>query len=141
MPIGMSFCGLRASCAVVETASNPIYAKKITLAPLSTPDQPKWPKWPVFGGMNGCQLAAAIAGCLLTKIAASAMNTSTTETLIITIAEFRFADSFTPTTRIVVITRIASSATRLNAPVACGSVAGLIPAFWMAGRALLSICH
>ena len=30
MPIGMSRCGFFASCAAVETASNPIYAKNIT---------------------------------------------------------------------------------------------------------------
>jgi hypothetical protein len=33
MPRGMSRCGLRASCAAVETASKPMYAKKITAAP------------------------------------------------------------------------------------------------------------
>ena len=29
MPIGKSRCGFLASCAVVETASNPMYAKKM----------------------------------------------------------------------------------------------------------------
>ena len=33
MPMGMCFCGFLASCAAVETASKPIYAKKITPAP------------------------------------------------------------------------------------------------------------
>src|SRR6478672_96098 len=33
MPIGMSRLGLRASCAAVETASKPMYAKKICPAP------------------------------------------------------------------------------------------------------------
>ena len=66
MPIGMSFCGLRASCAAVETASNPMYAKKITPAARAIPDQPYSPNEPSFGGINGCQLAAATAGCLST---------------------------------------------------------------------------
>ena len=56
MPIGISRCGFLASCAAVDTASNPIYAKKITAAPRATPDHPKVPKAPLFGGMNGVQL-------------------------------------------------------------------------------------
>ncbi len=57
MPIGRSRCGFFASCAAVETASNPMYAKNITAAPRSTPLHPKCPNTPVLGGMNGCQLA------------------------------------------------------------------------------------
>ena len=40
MPRGMSRCGFRASCAEVDTASKPMYAKKITPAPRRTPLQP-----------------------------------------------------------------------------------------------------
>ena len=38
--MGMSRCGFLASCAAVETASKPMYAKKITPAARSTPPQP-----------------------------------------------------------------------------------------------------
>jgi hypothetical protein len=40
IPIGMSFCGLRASCAAVDTASNPMYAKNTTPAPRTIPLHP-----------------------------------------------------------------------------------------------------
>jgi hypothetical protein len=53
MPMGMSRCGFLASCAAVETASNPMYAKKITAAARNTPLIPNSPNVPVFGGMNG----------------------------------------------------------------------------------------
>src|SRR5690242_20771844 len=53
MPNGKSFCGFLDSCAAVETASNPIYAKNTTLAPRMIPDQPYSPKCPRFFGMNG----------------------------------------------------------------------------------------
>ena len=49
MPIGMSFFGLRASSAVVDTASNPMYAKKTMAAPAATPENPL--------GAKGVQLA------------------------------------------------------------------------------------
>src|SRR4051812_46895934 len=51
MPIGMSRWGLIASCAAVETASKPIYAKKTTAAPRKTPLQPNWPG-PRLGGIS-----------------------------------------------------------------------------------------
>ena len=60
MPIGMSRCGFFASCAAVETASKPMYAKKMMPAACTTPLQPNWPNIPVFGGMNGYQLAPSI---------------------------------------------------------------------------------
>ena len=59
MPTGRSFCGLRVSCAAVETASKPMKAKKMTPAPASTPLQPNSPKVPVFSGMKGVQLAGS----------------------------------------------------------------------------------
>ncbi len=40
MPIGMSREGFLASCAAVETASNPMYAKNTTPAAPSTPMMP-----------------------------------------------------------------------------------------------------
>ena len=49
IPIGMSFWGFRHSSAAVETASNPMYAKKISAAPEPIPAHP-------FGA-NGCQFS------------------------------------------------------------------------------------
>ena len=59
MPMGMSRCGFCASCAAVETASKPIYAKKITAAARMTPLQPNSPNVPVLGGMKGRIVRAA----------------------------------------------------------------------------------
>ena len=56
MPIGMSRCGFLASWAAVDTASNPMYAKKITPAPRTMPLQPYLPG-PCSGGMNGVQFS------------------------------------------------------------------------------------
>ena len=47
--------------------------------------------------------------------------------LIITIAELKFADSLMPITRIVVISKTTSIATRLKNPVTCGRPASLTP--------------
>jgi hypothetical protein len=41
--MGISRFGFLASCAAVETASNPMYAKKITPAAVAMPDHPKLP--------------------------------------------------------------------------------------------------
>ena len=41
MPIGRSRCGFLHSCAAVETASKPMYAKKTVAAPCKIPDVPK----------------------------------------------------------------------------------------------------
>src|SRR5262249_61463805 len=59
MPRGMSRCGLRASCADVDTASKPMYAKNTTAAPRKTPLQPNTPNGPSLGGTNGCQFAGS----------------------------------------------------------------------------------
>ncbi len=40
MPIGKSRCGFFASCAVVETASKPMYAKNMYAAPAPMPEKP-----------------------------------------------------------------------------------------------------
>src|SRR5215831_18420398 len=40
IPIGISLCGLRVSSAAVETASNPIYAKKMMAAAAEMPLKP-----------------------------------------------------------------------------------------------------
>jgi hypothetical protein len=40
IPIGRSRCGFLVSSAVVETASNPMKAKKTMAAPLMTPPKP-----------------------------------------------------------------------------------------------------
>ena len=52
MPIGRSRCGLRASSAAVETASKPIYAKKISDAPFITPLKPNGMKLSQFAGLT-----------------------------------------------------------------------------------------
>ena len=53
IPMGMSRCGLRASWAAVETASNPMNAKNTTAAARITPLMPNSPNVPVLGGMKG----------------------------------------------------------------------------------------
>src|ERR1700678_1999219 len=141
MPMGISRCGFFVSCAAVETASNPMYAKKITPAPRATPDHPYSPKFPVLGGMNGCQFLEAISGWCRTKYPATPMKTRTMETFSITIALFRLADSLMPTTRTVVTKQIAMNATRLKAPVACGSVDGSMLAVFIVSVRLLSNCQ
>src|SRR5215472_884963 len=52
IPNGMSFCGLRASSAAVETESKPMYVKKIIAPPARTPANPE--------GANGCKLTGFI---------------------------------------------------------------------------------
>ena len=91
MPIGMSRCGFFASCAAVETASNPIYAKKMMPAACTTPLQPKWPNVPVFGGMNGTQFAPS------TTNMPKPMNRMITATLIATTIALKRADWWMPT--------------------------------------------
>ena len=97
MPTGMSFCGFFASCAAVETASKPMYAKNTTPAARTTPDHPKLPKPPVFGGTNGCQLA------VFTYLSPKAITRSTIAIFTYTITLLKRADSLIPTTSSVVI--------------------------------------
>src|ERR1051326_1232004 len=71
IPMGMSRCGFRVSSAVVETASNPMEAKKMMSAPLITAAKPV--------GTYGRQLV----GC--TKNEPNAMKNTTTATFRTTI--------------------------------------------------------
>src|ERR1700732_120778 len=128
IPTGMSRCGFFASCAAVDTASNPMYAKKITPAPRATPDHPNCPNSPRFGGTNGCQFAAEIAGCFQRYPATIAMNVSTVPTFMNTTVVLTFADSRTPITKIVVMIAITTYASRSITPRVCGNVAGSTPA-------------
>ena len=57
MPTGKSFCGFLHSSAAVARASNPIYAKNITKAPVKIPSNP-------FGA-NGVQLRLRDEGKLV----------------------------------------------------------------------------
>src|SRR5438105_10724424 len=111
MPRGMSFCGFFASCAAVDTASNPMKAKKITPAPRSTPLHPNSPNLPVFGGMNGCQLA------VLTYLMPNATKSTSTTTFTMTIVVLKPADSLMPTTRMAETASTISAAGTLNTPV------------------------
>src|SRR6185312_17360065 len=84
-------------------------------APLNTPDHPN--------GMNGCQLA--VATCQpwpLRKMMAMPRNTSSTETLMTTMALLTLADSEMPMIRMVVTIRMPRNASRLKAPVVWGMV-------------------
>ena len=90
MPSGTSRCGLRASRAVVDAVSKPMYEKKMIAAPRITPLQPKWPNSPVFGGMYGCQFAVS------TKLMPARTNTTMIATFRYTMTLLACADSCTP---------------------------------------------
>ena len=118
MPIGMSRVGFLASCAAVETASNPMYAKNITPAPRRTPLQPNRPNSPVFGGTIGVRFAR------LTYAAPAPMNTSSTRTFTRTSAVFTSADSLIPITSRAATINTMTAAGRLNGPGGPASDAG-----------------
>src|SRR3954453_12702722 len=107
----MSRCGSRASCAVVDTASKPMNAEKITAAPRSTPLQPYSPNCPVFAGTNGCQLSAR------TNQIPPAITTAITPTLTATMIVFVVVDSRTPTSNSSVTAHVISTAGRLKTAV------------------------
>src|SRR5215813_839746 len=86
MPIGKSRCGFFASCAVVDTASNPMYAKKMYAAPAPIPPNPY--------GAKLCQSLPHDA--VETYLAPSPITNSTTETLITTIVALKLALSLMP---------------------------------------------
>src|SRR5262249_33821655 len=123
IPTGISFCGFFASCAAVETASKPIYAKKTTLAPRNIPDQPNEPNEPVLGGTKTAQLACDWAEWFRTYGNATAMKVNTAINFTKTMPVLKFADSLMPMMRIVVTAMMARNATRLNFAVTCGSAA------------------
>src|SRR5215831_11140072 len=123
IPVGMSFCGFLASCAAVDTASKPIYAKNTTLAPRKMPDQPNEPNEPVLGGIKTAQLACDSAGCLRTNGMATAIKVKTAINFTKTMPVLKFADSLIPMIRMVVTAMMARNATRLNFAVAWGNPA------------------
>src|SRR6185503_12944167 len=108
MPRGISRWGFRASWAEVDTASNPMNAKKITPAPRRMPLQPYSPNVPVLGGMNGCQLAWS------TNRAPAPITIRTTATLITTMTLLVEADSLTPTIKSAVTASVIKTAGTLN---------------------------
>src|SRR6185437_11786712 len=74
------------------------------------PDQPYSPKWPRFLGINGCQFASMCDQLADAKIVARPMKIRTTETLIITAALLKLADSRTPITKMAVTITMAAKA-------------------------------
>src|SRR5437763_9678339 len=95
-------------------------------AAVGIPPQPKCP-WPSSGGTKGCQLALATCGCWNRYQPPTIRKIPTMASLMITMAELKFADYLIPITRIVVITMTMQTATRLNNPVACGRISALTP--------------
>ena len=75
MPSGKSRLGSTTSSAAVETASNPMYAKKITAAPFITPDHPI--------GANGLQFAGLTKNAPTTITAAITISLTPTMTELI----------------------------------------------------------
>src|SRR5262245_4095750 len=108
-PRGRSPSGCVHSCAAVDPESKPMYAKKITDAPRSTPLQPKSPNAPVFAGTNGCHSSVR------TDSAPQPITIRITATLISTIAALTAADSRTPRTSSAVTAATATAAGQSNA--------------------------
>ena len=104
MPMGRSRCGFLASCAVVDTASNPIYAKKMYAAPAPIPEKPY--------GAKLCQSLPQFEK--FTYLMPRMMTNSTTDNLIATIVALKRALSLMPTTRIQVMIRAITNAGRLK---------------------------
>ena len=104
MPIGMSRFGFFASSAVVDTASNPIYAKKTMEAPVRMPRKP-------FGA-NGCQCSGR------TYLKLTKTKKPRTTSLMATIQKLKLADSRTPHTSTIVtsVTMPTESLSRLSEP-------------------------
>src|SRR5688500_20088430 len=130
--MGMSRRGFRASCAAVETASNPMYAKKITAAPRMMPDRPNSPNVPVFGGTSGVNLVES------TNAAPATITSTTTATLTTTMTPLTVADSRTPRTRSAVTSSAMITAGRLKMAVTVlpSAAASTVPgaALTMAGN-------
>ncbi len=100
MPIGRSRAGFLTSSAAEVTASKPMKAKNTSAAALITPVMPY--------GMYGCQFSG------LTWPTPTAMNSSTTLILMITITLFRRADSRMPSDSRNVMAIMIRNAGRLN---------------------------
>src|SRR5205823_3216702 len=96
--------GFLASCAVVETASKPMYAKNTYAAAAPIPEMP-------YGAKLG-QLCPQLEK--LTYLNPSPITKSTTETLITTMPELKRALSLIPTARIAVMTRAIKKAGTLT---------------------------
>jgi hypothetical protein len=106
---GRSFAGLRASSLPVETASNPMYAKKMIAAAAVTPSTPS--------GANGWKLPVPKLNI------ATTMKNSSTVSLTTTITRFTRALSVTPRTSRSVMARTTTTAGRLKMPPSSGEVA------------------
>ena len=112
MPLGMSRPGSSHSSAHVETASNPMYAKKMTAAPAPTPAKP-------FGA-KGCQFSVR------TKRVQARTKKARTTSLTPTITVLTRADSLTPQTRTIVTAAtmpIARALKTMGTPRTCGALA------------------
>ena len=120
IPIGMSRAGFFASCAAVDTASNPMYAKNITPAPRRMPLHPNSPKLPVLGGMNGVRCSGRMYA------APATMKTTSTDALMTTSTVFVLADSRIPRTSRPVTTRTMAAAGRFSGATA-RSIGTVIP--------------
>ena len=110
--------GARVFSAAVEMASNPMYEKKASDAPVQIPCQPP--------GAKGCQCAG------LTKAAPTPTNRATSPSLKTTSAAFSRALSRMPQTSTTVRAAVISAAGRLNAMV--------IPPRWGAAAAIAGSC-
>src|ERR1700679_1574833 len=104
IPIGKSRCGFFASCAVVLTASNPMYAKNMYADAALIPAKPI--------GANVPQSVPQFEVC--TYFEPSAITNSTTLTLIKTMPALNRALSWIPTTKIAVMVRAMQKAGKLN---------------------------
>jgi hypothetical protein len=100
IPRGMSRPGSTHSSAAVEMASKPMYAKKISEAPVHTPWKPP--------GKKGCQLSG------FTKKAPTPMKKRRVSTFRTTITLLKRADSFTPRTSSHVMAAVMDAASTLQ---------------------------
>src|SRR5687768_11548480 len=116
MPNGMSFAGFFVSSAAVDTASNPMYAKKMIAAAALTPLNPLGEKPPVAGLF---QLSGLIRNTPMARKNRMIPTLSTTIALVV------LADSLMPMTRMIVTTKTTSAAGRLmmsgRPPKICGA--------------------
>ena len=112
IPRGSDFWGSFTSSAAVETASKPMYAKKIIDAPANTPDQPK--------GMNGTQFEAS------TWLKPSARNNATTASLMATMTLLTKELCLTPRMLTKATTAKMRTAGRLTMPPSWGAMVSAV---------------